>query len=423
MTKVKFVHTADLHLDTPFKGLSNWDNQLASKLKDATLKSFYNIIDLCIQEKVDFLIIAGDIFDSEIKSLAAHLAFYNALKKLSDNNIATYIVCGNHDPLSSLADFKELPDNVFLFNSSKAGKETFYKDGKALADIYGISFENKIVKKNLAKTFQLEDGHSPFSIAVMHGTIGNPGPHENYAPFTKDDVINKGFDYWALGHIHKKEIIRQSMPAIVYPGNPQGRDFGETGAKGCCLVEISDTKEPRIDFIPTQLLRFEEATINIEGVNTIELVYQKIESINDYINDYDEKTGYIIRLTLTGKTSLHTKLNKDEEIEELLEYLNQGLSLSGYTRIDTIKVKTQPDIDIEKLRKGTDFAAEVLKTFETYDNDKNKLEQLIEDTNNNMSDNYAKKEIGNLTDEEKKEIMNKARWKILNQLSITDNDY
>src|SRR6056297_2171810 len=209
MTKVKFVHTADLHLDTPFKGLSNWDNQLASKLKDATLKSFYNIIDLCIQEKVDFLIIAGDIFESEIKSLAAHLAFYNALKKLSDNNIATYIVCGNHDPLSSLADFKELPDNVFLFNSSKAGKETFYKDGKALADIYGISFENKIVKKNLAKTFQLEDGHSPFSIAVMHGTIGNPGPHENYAPFTKDDVINKGFDYWALGHIHKKEIIRQ----------------------------------------------------------------------------------------------------------------------------------------------------------------------------------------------------------------------
>ena len=153
MTKVKFIHTADLHLDTPFKGLSNWNSDLASKLKDATFKSFRKIIDLCLNEKVDFLIISGDIFDSENKSLAAQLKFVSELKRLSENGIYTYFICGNHDPLSSWLEDLQLPENVFRFNSSKVGNITHRKDNNPVADIYGISYQNKVVNKNLANKY------------------------------------------------------------------------------------------------------------------------------------------------------------------------------------------------------------------------------------------------------------------------------
>src|SRR5574341_98982 len=204
MIKIKFIHTADLHLDTPFKGLSSWNSDLASKLKNATFKSFKRIIDLCIQEKVDFLIISGDIFDSENKSLAAQIKFVSELKRLSEKGIPTYFICGNHDPLSSWLDELQLPENVFRFNSSDVENVTYQKDNRPIADIYGISFQNRIVNINLANNYQLKSNPSPISIAILHGTIGASGPHENYAPFKVEDVVNKGFDYWALGHIHKR---------------------------------------------------------------------------------------------------------------------------------------------------------------------------------------------------------------------------
>ena len=145
MTKVKFIHTADLHLDTPFKGLANWNSDLASKLKDATFKSYKNIIDICLQERADFLVISGDIFDSEYKSLAAQIKFVNELKVLSDRGIPTYFICGNHDPLSSWLENLEMPEKVFRFNSSEVDCMTYQKNNIPAADIYGISFQYKVI--------------------------------------------------------------------------------------------------------------------------------------------------------------------------------------------------------------------------------------------------------------------------------------
>ena len=305
MTKVKFLHTADLHLDTPFKGLSIWNSDLASKLKDATFESFRKIINLCLKEKVDFLVISGDIFDSENKSLAAQLKFVSNIKRLSDKGIPTYFICGNHDPLSSWLDTLQMPKNVFRFDSSKVEKFTYKKDNISIADIYGISYQNKVVKKNLALKYKLSTNPSPISIAILHGTIGAAGPHENYAPFNVEDVVNKNYDYWALGHIHKRQIIHKSNPTIVYSGNPQGRDFGETGAKGCYLVEINEVNSPLIKFIPTQHIRFEKVEVDLSDENKIDCLSDKIEEAKDNIADFDENVSYILRITLKGRTPLH----------------------------------------------------------------------------------------------------------------------
>ena len=139
MTKIKFIHTADLHLDTPFKGLSNWNSELAGKLKNATFAAFRNIVDLCLREHVDFLLISGDTFDSENRSLAAQLKFVSELKRLSDNGVRVYFICGNHDPLNAWLEDLQMPENVFRFNAEEVENFTFPKNGRSIADIYGIS--------------------------------------------------------------------------------------------------------------------------------------------------------------------------------------------------------------------------------------------------------------------------------------------
>ena len=417
MIKIKFIHTADLHLDTPFKGLSSWNSGLASKLKNATFKSFKRIIDLCIQEKVDFLIISGDIFDSENKSLAAQTKFVSELKRLSEKGIPTYFICGNHDPLSSWLDELQLPENVFRFNSSDVENVIYQKDNKPIADIYGISFQNRIVDINLANNYQLKSNPSPISIAILHGTIGASGPHENYAPFQVEDVINKGFDYWALGHIHKRHTVHESTPTIVYPGNPQGRDFGETGAKGCYVVEINKDNTPEFKFVPTQLIRFEELDIDLTEEDKIDKLPDRIEEAKNDIEDYDENTSYLLRITLKGRTTLHSLLNKPGEIEKLLEHFNEGqLNQTNFTWIDRIEVKTRPDIDLEQVKKGADFPAELLKTIEEYENNAEKLKELIKSTEEDLSSPEAKRELAELSEHEQKEILEKAKFVLLDEL-------
>jgi len=296
MTKVKFIHTADIHLDTPFKGLSSLNRDLALKLKDATFKVFKRIVDLCINESVDFLIIAGDIFDIENKSLTTQIRFISEIKRLSEKGIKVYYTCGNHDPLNSWLPNLQFPENTFRFNSSEVQCITHYRNNIPVADIYGISYENRAITRNLARTYTLRDNRSSISIAILHGTIGSRGPHENYAPFSIQDVLNKGFDYWALGHIHQRQTINESTPAIVYPGNPQGRDFGEVGEKGCYIVEISNGNKPELAFTRTQLICFEELDIDLSGETQIDGIPERIKKARKDQIGLDENTNKFFNL-------------------------------------------------------------------------------------------------------------------------------
>ncbi len=417
MKKIRFIHTADLHLDTPFKGLASWNMNLAGRLKDATFKSFGKIIDSCLDEDVDFLVISGDIFESDNKSLAAQLKFMSELKRLSDKGISAYFVCGNHDPINSWLETMGFPENVYRFGSHAVVNYTYYKDNKPAAEICGISFREKVVKDNLAIKYRLKDNPAPVSIAVLHGTTGIPGPHENYAPFRVKDVLKTGFDYWALGHIHKRQIINESGPVMVYPGNPQGRDFGETGAKGCYLVEIDEDGQVNLEFIPVQIIRFEEIEIDLADEDKIDRIWDKIEKNRNSIEDYDENVSYILRVNLIGRTALHAHLNKPGELEKLQEYFNEGqLNQINFTWIDRFEINTMPLVDTEQIKKGNDFAAELLKAFSEYELDLKGLEELISSINEEFLGYRISKEIEVLTEYQRKEVFEKAKWKLLDQL-------
>ena len=421
---IRFIHTSDLHLDTPFKGLSAWNNELASRLKDATIKSFRRIIDLCLRERVDFLVVAGDIFDSESRSLAAQLTFISELKRLSDQGIATYMVCGNHDPLNSWLDTLEMPPLVTRFGGSEVEVQSHEKEGKTVADIYGISFMQREVNENLAARYKRKPDPAPVSVAVMHGTVGAPGPHHSHAPFKLDDIRGMGFDYWALGHIHKHTVVQSANPAVVYPGNPQGRDFGETGARGCYLVEIEAGQPPAVTFVPTHHIRFEEVRVDIGAITSpVELRDAVIQAVDIAREDPDSKagslaeTGLVVRLALEGRTPLHAQLNKPGETEQLLQHFNQEMTNTGrFIWFDRIGLNTLPELDLNQLREAGDFTAGILQAFEEATNDQEALEQLIGEAEASFASAEARRELDALSDSEKRAVIETAKWMLLDKL-------
>ncbi|TVQ10268.1 MAG: DNA repair exonuclease [Bacteroidetes bacterium] len=390
---------------------------MASRLKDATLKSFQRIIDLCIEQKVDFLLVSGDVFDSEMKSLAAQLRFVKELERLNQQGIPAYIIAGNHDPRHSWMKELKLPLQSYLFGADTAEYITFEKEGERLADIYGVSYATQNEKRDLDGFYTRRGNPAPFSIALLHGTIGAAGPHENYVPFRLEEIRGKGFDYWALGHIHKHRVVHPAYPAVVYPGNPQGRDFGETGPRGCYMVELRENSAPHLAFVPLQTIRFEEVTVDLNGVEDISQLHAAIEQAIREAAGSSEQESYMLRIRLTGRTRLHGLLHKPGEVNHLLQLLNEGqLQQTYFTWIDRIELHTLPDTDLELLKKGNDFIAELLAVFDAMEADPAQLEAVISSADKEFSSLQARKEINELSAEEKKEITEQARWMLLDPL-------
>jgi len=417
MSKIKFVHTADLHLDTPFKGLTHVDDQLANKLKDATFKAFENIVNTCITENVNFLLIAGDTFDSEESSLKSQFFFTKQLERLHAVDIQVYMICGNHDPLPSWSQFIKLPDNTTRFEDKSVGSVTYIKNGEELAEIYGISFGKKDIKENLSLRYNKNRKQTPFSIALLHGTSGKSDKHANYAPFTTGDLTDKGFDYWALGHIHKWEILQEAEPAIVYSGNPQGRDFGETGPRGSLMVELETGKPPNISFFDTASLILDYLTINIEGIESQEYLFNLInQNIKELSNTYNNRS-LILRLNLSGRTPMHAMLKDTAKQAELIDIINEQLTDTGpFCRIDHLQAQTMPTADLGKLAEANDFTGDLLRTIKTYQKHPDIQNELIDKALDGFKPTHLGRLLNNLTEEEKKTIMEQAKWILINEL-------
>ena len=359
---LRFVHAADLHLDSPFTGIRNTAPENVSQaLYDATFKTYDNLIDLCIDEGVDALLVAGDIYDSADRSLRAQYKFIAGLERLSTAGIRSFVCHGNHDPLDGWEARLTYPEGCHRFGSTFEAASVFPDDPNR-AIVYGISYPTRDVYDNLILGLgQVEP--DPFSIGLLHANVGNNTGHAAYAPCSLADLENTGIDYWALGHVHTRQTLSEQHPTVVYPGNTQGRHANETGARGAYIVEVDETRRVQLTFHELDLVRWARLQIDISN-------FQTEQELMDVLHDSVKKTlteangrNVVYRLTLTGRSELNHSLRNQKTVSDIDKILEEvWTQRSPFAWCERIEVTTASPFDREALVAGSDFLAEALKT-------------------------------------------------------------
>ena len=203
-----------------------------------------NVVNAAIRHEFDFVILAGDLFDEQDRSIRAQTRLRKEMERLKEHEIEVFAVHGNHDHLNGDWVHIEMPDNVHIFPDHVETK--VYTTQNTVVHLYGFSYPTRHLEDNHLSQYFKKEG-ADFHIGILHGHYEGNSEHSRYASFTTKDLLEKKFDYWALGHIHKRQIIHNS-PYISYPGNIQGRNRKEVGEKGCYLVKMSE-QETNLEFI------------------------------------------------------------------------------------------------------------------------------------------------------------------------------
>lgn len=361
---LRFVHTGDLHLDSPFLGLGQAvPERISSALRDATLRSWERIVRLAIDENVDSVLVAGDVFEGANRTLRAQVAFRDGLERLAQARIPSFVVTGNHDPLSGWEPAVAWPSLAWRFGAQEVTSRPIVRDGTELARVHGISYPVRDVTRNLAATFR-RDGDEPFAIGLLHANVGGIEGYGNYAPCSISDLAASGMDYWALGHIHKHGILRAKDPTVVYCGNPQGRDPGETDPRGCYLVDVDNGGRVEAGFRAIDVVRWQRLTVPIDGIATEEAL---VQAVGDAIETAASAAGISIvaLVTLAGRGPMHASLRRTAVLRDVHTLVRERFGIGDpFAWLETIRDATRPSIDLAERREAGDLLGETLREFE-----------------------------------------------------------
>ena len=375
--QVTFIHTADLHLGAPFRGLRALSQTWANRLYTAIPEAYERVVDAAIERAVDFVVIAGDVFDTSRASYGDYLCFYDGLERLNKAGIPVYVCTGNHDPYTSWQkDFGKLPPNTTMFSPTEASWALYERDGEPLALLGGRSYYNQTwpIDESIVEGITRAEGdawlaqrlHSgaharhaaadvPFAVGVVHSGLDLD---RQKAPADSAALLRTGMDYWALGHIHMRHIAPSADdPRIVFPGCIQGRDIKETGERGCYQVTLTEGEPNRIEFIPTASITWQCMDVDIEACSTLADVKSQVTRALFRVNGKAACERMVARVTLRGATELHDLLRRIDVLEDLRERIN-----ASYPEFfcDMLVDGTHTPYDEEALRKEALFPATLL---------------------------------------------------------------
>ena len=359
MTAWKFVHAADVHLDSPMLGLEQHEGAPAERLRGATRKALENLVTLCIQEEAEFLLIAGDLYDGDWRDYNTGLFFVRQMAQLRESGIPVFLIRGNHDAESVITRKLSLPENVHELSTRKA--ESVALD-ELKVTIHGRSYSRKAVTDDLSVGYPAPvAGH--LNVGVLHTSADGREGHENYAPCSVEGLVAKGYDYWALGHVHTRETLHEH-PWVVFPGNLQGRHMRETGAKGCLVVTVEDGGISAVDFKPVDVLRWGICEVDMSGAESADATLDLLrEELAHRLADADG-VALAVRVRLFGQTPAHAAFARApthwrEEI--------RGLALdvaADEIWIEQIQFDTQTPLDLEALRDRDDPVGGLLRSID-----------------------------------------------------------
>jgi DNA repair protein SbcD/Mre11 len=404
LTSFRFLHAADIHLDSPLRGLAGYDEPAAERIRTATRDAFDNLVTRAIEEAVSFLIIAGDLYDGEWRDYQTGLFFIAQMGRLNQAGIPVYILYGNHDAESGITPRLILPENVKSFSARKPETRTLKAPGVAL---HGQSFPSREVTDSLVREYP-DPVSGLFNIGVLHTGLGGLGDHANYAPCSLDDLVRKGYDYWALGHVHQGRILHE-RPHVVFPGNLQGRHIREVGPKGASLVTVEDREVTGVSRVFTDVVRWTSLPVAVEACSGMNDVTDRIrEAVEEAVASEADGRLLACRIVLSGRSEIHEKLIVSTDHLHA-EARGAALALGeGVAWVERVVVGTQPMLDPESLRNREDAFGELERILETAGTDTDLLELFEAD-------------IGELTRKLPHELRTEAEDSVLK--AAIDGDY
>lgn len=401
---VRFIHTADLHLGSPLRTVGAESERLRETLERATYTAFERIVDVAIEEAVDFVVVAGDIYDQDSRSVRANEFVQTQFARLADEDIPAYVIYGNHDPIRSGLEFFELPDNVYEFPADDATGAVFPSPEAPRARLWGQSYRESTDGRAMYYGYTPADQSLP-NVGILH--TGLDPDADRYVPCSQSDLESKtDIHYWALGHIHDTRVLGGEQP-IVFPGIPQGRQINEDGVGGCILVELGTDGEPAMEFVPTSSIVWQRIQIAIDGETregSDAEAPSTVPELEDHVRTHLDRAsvglgdlaadlgveiydgewlpdGRVCRVELVGRGPAHELLDEDEEVlDRLLQTLRRdGRDRQPFVWIETIRDHTRPVLpDIEDVRETDDVVSTVHDVATDVRDDRDALQSMRE---------------------------------------------
>lgn len=373
---MKFIHAADIHLDSPLTGLSAYADAPVEMLRTATRDAFTNLVTEAIEQQIDFMVIAGDLYDGTWKDHNTGIYFCSQMGRLKRADIPVYLLFGNHDAESEMTKKLQLPDNVFTFDTRKPS--TFLLEHLKVA-LHGRSFRDKETTENLATGYPTPMP-GMFNIGVLHTALEGNSVHANYAPCSLDELHAKGYSYWALGHVHDYQMW-QGASTVVFPGNLQGRHIRETGPRGAVIVTVDDESGiQKVDRLFVDVLRWHGLEVNVAQCNVLSEVVATIgKALETIVENSPSTIPVAVRVSITGKTMAHGDLfGLESQLRAEVLALAAAIG-SERLWIEKVKINTSAIDDDETVRVRANALSDLQYFLEAAEMDTDFLKTLQEE--------------------------------------------
>jgi exonuclease SbcD len=367
---MKFVHAADLHLDSPLAGLSKYEGAPVEQIRGATRRALENLVKLCLSEQVQLLLIAGDLYDGDWRDYSTGLFFAKQMAALRAGDVRVVWIRGNHDAASKLTAHLNLPENVHELSHKRP--DSFLLEGLGVA-VHGQGFDTREVTTDISSRYP-EPRSGLFNIGLLHTALEGRAGHAPYAPCRLTALVDRGYDYFALGHVHTREVLSE-RPWIVFPGNLQGRHARETGPKGASLVTLEGDRVRSVEHRALDAVRWHVAEADVSGESSLDGVLERVrESLGAAVAASDGRLC-AVRVRIHGATAAHERLAaRFERVTEEVRALSLDLSAEAW--LEKVELATRPSADRTLSSEREDAIGELMKGLGSLAQDETALAEL-----------------------------------------------
>jgi DNA repair protein SbcD/Mre11 len=370
---LKLLHAADLHIDSPLRGLEKYPDAPVDTIRTATRRAMENLVAIALNEQVDAVLLAGDIYDGDWRGYDTGLFFQRQLGLLADAEIPVYLVSGNHDAESQISRNLSLPHNVHKFTTHQA--ESVLDDKLGLA-VHGQGYVRREMTENLAADYP-RAVTGMFNVGLLHTALTGREGHANYAPCTVEQLVSRDYGYWALGHVHTREIVA-AEPHIVFPGNIQGRHARETGPKGCTLVTVQQSGQVQVEHRDLDVVRWAHLEVDASTADDLDEVCELVRG--QLADARDAAAGRLLaaRVSVTGSSAAHAEVWRERE--RLIHEIRTIAFDLGEVWVEKVRPATQPaDTSVGSgWDDGADVIDGLLRTAKDLGADPDALRRMIE---------------------------------------------